>query len=627
MAMQSDVLQLVTEIDDGSQLPFRLTLFEGVRERQVPIKKLVTVPKNIQNCIYQINELVDLKIRLDIAGDETLDIAWAAIHSKAGDSSGFHFLMSRENPTFTFYSTKNKDEDYPWRCGTYHFEINFKGKKYYGGFQINPKNINRGQFAKMHELINRELEGLATDYLKEKQTYGNFSDFEENSHWRFLQWYEKNGYKLNNALTLIESNSQNELKNKYVTENKPKHINYHSIKWQTTAKGQTFKNVKYLNRKLVLHWNTDSNQLVKYRMFLLLKRMNEVICFLCQIEKELRNERYEVGRDVDELLAKNNQIKMYKPVTDKDKKRIQNTLDNKKEELEIVWNQEKRVKYYTKKFRKSKKVLHDRMHTTFWSQVSNRLTERIIIGRHIGYQLFHQIWQEANLLVSDDGLKKVSLPVYKETAELYEYYVFFGVIDSFRGLGFSAKSESISEQLISTFFENGLKDGSTVILQRNSTCVHVTYDEMIEHDADIALKKDRNFYSGRFHRKPDIRIDKYVQTEESEDWKYLSSFIVEVKYSPFYNIHSKHAKTKAMEQMDDYMSIGYVQKKGVKKDYKRGIVEEVICIYPGDKYQKVKKDDQYGIFLQYYPNVKSDNLHHAVGKAELTTMLDNFTAQ
>ena len=87
--------------------------------------------------------------------------------------------------------------------------------------------------------------------------------------------------------------------------------------------------------------------------------------------------------------------------------------------------------------------------------------------------------------------------------------------------------------------------------------IEIIYDEMIETSADLALQKNKNFYSGANSRKPDIRIDCFLT--ENKEWSYFSSFVVEVKYSPFYNIHNDEGKTRAMKQMSDYWSIMYVR--------------------------------------------------------------------
>ncbi|CKI41474.1 Uncharacterised protein [Streptococcus pneumoniae] len=87
--------------------------------------------------------------------------------------------------------------------------------------------------------------------------------------------------------------------------------------------------------------------------------------------------------------------------------------------------------------------------------------------------------------------------------------------------------------------------------------MHVAFNDLIETHPLIALSKGSNFYNGEDTKKPDIRLDCYVK----EDGKYVykSSIIIEVKYSPMYNIFQHVGNTKATEQMYKYWSIKYVE--------------------------------------------------------------------
>lgn len=111
---------------------------------------------------------------------------------------------------------------------------------------------------------------------------------------------------------------------------------------------------------------------------------------------------------------------------------------------------------------------------------------------------------------------------------------------------------------------------------------------------------------------------------ENKEWSYFSSFVVEVKYSPFYNIHNDEGKTRAMKQMSDYWSIMYVRLSNGEKKFNRNRINNVVCIYPGAYNQPIKISHDFGTFLQFYPNTESDDIYDIIGKEELKSLIVNW---
>lgn len=620
MVMQTKTsLSPITKVEDGVDLPFQLTILvgEGWHEQEIAITQLTTLTHRIHQYMYEIEELKKLRIRLNGSIEHEVHMVWGTVQTDEADDPVFAMTLKEENIEQTLFP--KKDEQYPWRCGTYHFEVIYQEKRYFGGFKITPKNVDDQQLAEIHDLINTELEGLTIDYVSQKQTYGTLSEIEESSYWRFIQWYFENEKVLFNSLRMIENNTQNELSRKYVIENIPKHIDHRSIKWQNTAKGQVYKDSRYLNRKLILHWDSQPNRLVKYRMSYLIKKLSTVINFLSNIKNESEIELTQVNDDIKKLeksqtIAQNSHL-----TTDREKKRIKNTLITKRKESEKIKDRYKRITDVFTNLETSHGLITNYIHSGFWAIVSNKLPSSIVIGKHVGYQVFNKLWMDSSGMTLDDSVKTVTLPVYKPSFELYEYYVFFGIIHVFRELDFKTYEESIAQQLTRTFFEDGLKDGSQVTLVRDTLKVDIIYDEMVEHDADLAYEKGKNFYSRGSHRKPDLRLDLYYMSEDT--WYYSSTFVIEVKYSPIYNIYTTHGKTRAMDQLSEYWSIMYVYSKGV---YNHNAVQKVICIYPGAKKRSVKFNSEDGVFLQFYPNPESTDIYNIVGKDELKTMVNKW---
>ncbi|MDY0407663.1 hypothetical protein [Paracerasibacillus soli] len=446
--------------------------------------------------------------------------------------------------------------------------------------------------------------------------YGNLSDIEESSYWQYIRWYFENERMLHHALQMIEKNTQNELSKRYVIDKQPKQVDERIVKWQNSAKGQVVREMKFLNKNLFLQWDTHSNRVVKYRVFLLSNKLKVILKLVTKIGQEYEREKKQSERDIRELEYTHKQLLENRFITDREKSRIGNALKVKKLEFKKLEDKFVRATNELHKLIKSRATLNNVMNNTFWSKISDKMPHLIVLGKHVGYQIFNKLWIESNEISVEDGSRIVSLPVYKPTYELYEYYVYFGAIHALETLEFKAYNDSLWNQLTQSFFEYGLKDGTKVTLSKDHLRVDITYDELIEHDSDIALDKDKHFYSAGINRKPDIRIDLYEMEEQG--WKYTSSFIIEVKYSPFYNIYSKQGRTRALEQLSEYWRIKYVYKEG---HYEHKAIHKVICIYPGTNNRSIKFNSEHGIFLQFYPNADSDDNYDIVGKKELIKML------
>lgn len=616
MGMRSNTMEKTTIINGKQSLPFQLLIIED--RNHIPITDLTTSTKSIPNCIYRVKEWSHLEIEFISDESQSVDIKWGVVSQ---DEFELSFHLDAGKRMHLLYEQSGK-QTFPWRCGFYHFEVVYKGKKYYGGFEVYPRTVTRIQFAQMHKWINHHLEGLATDYLHYTKTYSNLSAIEESGHWHFINWYIDHEKQLYQSITAIEQNSKHELERKYAIENEPKHIDHRSIRWQATAKGQALKGIKYMNRKMILSWDTEANQIVKYRMMQLLQKMDDVLSFLMDMDDNAYHYFVRAEKEETDLAEKLTQIKEINRVTDKEKKRASAALTAKKMEKKKLQRQSDRMRHTLDRFTKSRQLLSNRIHADFWKRVTNRFPKRAAIGQNAAYRLFHQLWVSFETLYNNDQKNEMKTPVYKPTPTLYEYYIYFGVIRLIQSLGFEPEKSSVEEQLMSTFFENGLMDGTKVSLVKEDMKLDMVYDEMIEYSEQAALANGTNFFSGGTHRKPDIRMDCYVM--EGESWKYKSSFIIEVKYRPFINIFNRNGSTDTMEQMMEYWNIKHVEKSSGRPDYNHKPIEYVVCVYPGAQDQALVEEAGAGRFLQYYPNPNSKDMFDIVGKDQLKELLQEW---
>lgn len=624
MVMLSKVETYSTVVDGEKTLPFRLILLSRNRKHRIPISRLTSNPQEILNYLYEVIEFMDLEIMLDTSENLQVQVNWGNVSHHEEDMN-FQFTLDHENNVYSLflYSDIGKTVgNYPWRCGLYHFEVKYKDETYYGGFKVSPKNVDEEQLEKIHEFINSRLEGLVLDYLHHKKTFSNLAQIKMDSHWQFIQWYKKTEKKLHQSLNMIENVTENNMNKSYLIEKEPKHLDNKSIRWLNSAKGQFYQYNGYLNRKLFLDNNSKSNRLVKFRLRAIINKIKNAVETLDEVIHSMELQWLELKDDIDELHHQVNKIQSDVRVSSKEKTRMKNSLITKEIEKNEVEQHLQNLKKTQKDLFKSLNLLYGRLSSDFWSKIDDRPPKKLQFEKFIGYQVFQDIWKQYVEKTPENTKSSLEVPVYKPTHELYEYFVLLGVIFIFEELGFSAFYDSVREQLMSTFYEGGLMDGTTVMLRNNEMQVEVIYEGMVEHNDSVALAKNTNFFSSRTHRKPDIRIALYKEHEG--DLKYCSTFIVEVKYRPLFNIYSDLGNTKTMEQMNDYWSITYVYEENDEVKYNRNSVAQVVCVYPGDKKAPLILKSAPGDFLQYYPYTDSGNSLDIVGKEDLKRLIEKW---
>jgi len=605
-------------IENDKRLPFQLILLVGPKKQEVPILNLTNNPQYILNNLYQIEEFVDIEIKVKMNRNYPIAINWGSVSDKEDDIS-ISFVLEQDQQVYSLYLNEKDKGGYPWRCGIYHFEVTYNDKNYYGGFKVAPRNINERQLDKIHEYINIHLEGLAIDNINFKNTFADLSTFEKSSHWQFINWYKDIEKRLHQSLFMIENNSQKIMRKMYLIENQPKHIDSRSIRWENSSKGQVLKGNSYLNRKLILDFDSSSNRLVKFRLRLLVTHIERIINMISEVNDETESKLNEVTKDIESLIKQVDQMQLNVRVSEREKIRMKKALKSKEFDQEKIRLNSDNIKSVQKKMILSKKLIYNRLRSEFWSNIGDRPPKELKLENSPGYHVFQQVWNQYAELTVAKSTKTFRLPVYRPTYELYEYFVFLSVMSIMIELGFDAFTDPIREQLISTFFESGLIDGTTVSYQKENKRVDIIYEGLVEPNDNVAIKKETHFFSSRNHRKPDIRMVMYVIGEGQ--MSYHSSFIIEVKYRPLINIYSQIGNTEAMDQMNDYWNITYVYNENGEIKYNRNSIKHVVCVYPGDKYAEIQEKSAPGEFLQYYPSQNEDII---VGKEELKILINTW---
>lgn len=601
MDMYSNGMKEFKTTVNNDTLPFLLYL--NIGNKKIYITHLTEDLKNVFTQNYEIEEYQNLTLGIESNKREyNIKINWDKnFHDLEEDTEIYH--LSPQKKEIELFNYDN-NTPYPWSIGHYLFEVEYATKKYYGTFSIVPKNISENQFSKIHDFLNEKLEGITNEVLK----FNTVSNFDKNilkkiPSFIFFKWYLQIENKLFNALNIITKDTDTKRTLHYAIENIPKHIDRKSIRWKSTFKGQIYSN-KTFNRKYITNVNTINNQIVKKRIIGIKKRLEEVkydlYIELRNIEALLEEAIEKIKLFEKELVS----IQFNKTVAYSSKKRLENNIEVEKQKIEKYTNDIKDIEEMENRLNFSIKKIKTVLNNEFWLYISDFKAKGQIHSASRGYLLFDSLYKKFKQFEKGEDINFQISTVFKSTAVLYEYYVYFVVIECLLLLDFEfPENYDLKKQLLSYFYKEGLRDGTTVKLVsvKNKLSINVIYNEEVETSSEMALKKNKNFFTNQFNKKPDIKLDLYEITESE---KFISSFIFEVKYRPLHNIYQKIGATATMVQMENYRAINYIKENG-KLEHR--IIEEVICVYPGSDKKNLLIQSDYGYFLQLFPNNDSDS--------------------
>lgn len=610
-------------ISNGESLPFGLKLkfFNAYSKQQkfTPIKKLVHAIPYLRDAVYTIEEYASFSIQLETETDCEVIVKWSNIQSSLDGDSFQTLVLTKEQPEQIIYRYQ-PDNPFPWSVDYYHFEVHYLNRKYYGSFYVRPKNVDEDELEWMRELINERLHGLIVDYMRYKKSWNNIGSVKETSFWYLWEWYKTNETKLLSHLAMIESHSIKAISKAYKVQESPRKIDNHSIRWSNTSKGLIHNQSKFLNRR-ILHINdSEENRNAKRFIMKIQLQLQKIHQMVQAITEELMTRQQMTLNEIALNEQHLKRVTNYSMSTDGIKRRYRNVVYHKKNELIKIKEQRQNYEQMDYQIRKNVNTLKTILSNDFWSSISSKPSQRIMLGNHPSYKILYKIHKEIECMVSNETTKPLQLPVFKKTEVLYEYFVYFSLIDLFISRGFAAANEGVSQQLTTSFYQEGLEDMTTVELQLEDNLVCFVFNEELLTDENEALSRPGHFYTGQVKRKPDIRLDYYKLVDGER--LFQSSVIVEVKYRPLRNIYISTSVTEVMEQMEQYLSIRRLNMVGdqlnERDPYNRHPIKFALCLYAGKNHLSGNfVRATCGTFIQYLPETNGEIKNRDIIEDEL----------
>ncbi|MFB6646447.1 hypothetical protein [Bacillus toyonensis] len=599
-------------VDTNETLPFVLKLIIGTEAKgeYILLNRLCTSTTALVQCIYKVQELKPIRLHYHYESPMNITFIWNKVYEGQKNIKESQYEINEKKQKVLIYEHGKTEFFYPWRCGLYHFEVRIEDTTYYGAFQIVPKNFFDDQFEMIQNYVKSILNELILDRGYYKKTFSALSDIEDSSYLVLLRKLPQKMKKIKQVFKKIESSS------KFI----------HEYKWEVKERKATRKGTimaerksytKYYNRKFIEQKNSRENAFLKFKAMQFYHYLLEAESFLRQTieilerEKKKKLEEFQAVKTIMQTIERNGSV------TDREKQKYKNIHLLKEADLRKSSVKIQEYKILAHIVRESVHYFKTLIYSPFWREVSET-------GNMNSYDLpipHQQLLQHLNLLPQYTDQSPSLLFVYKPTFLVYEYYAFFIVISMLEQIGFKARNP-IREQIQEHFYVDGLQDGTTVVLHQDDMKVHVAFNDLIETHPLIALSKGSNFYNGEDTKKPDIRLDCYVKEEGK--YVYKSSIIIEVKYSPMYNIFQHVGNTKATEQMYKYWSIKYVEEQNGKRVFHRRAIYEVICVYPGSHMHSKKIESGCGVFLQLYPYKTKQGEEKLAGKHGMVQIFEKW---
>ncbi|MFK4319261.1 hypothetical protein ABH946_001966 [Bacillus sp. RC145] len=610
--MQNEERYETAIVDTKETLPFVLKLIIGTEGKGdfILLNRLCTSTTALVQCIYKVQELKPLKLHFHYQNPMDITFIWNKVYEGQKNIKESQYELNEKKQRVLVYEHGKTEFFYPWRCGLYHFEVRIEDKTYYGAFQVVPKNFFDDQFEMIQDYVKSILNELILDRGYYKKTFLALSDIEDSSYLVLLRKLPQKMKRIKQILKKVESNAE------FV----------HEYEWETKARKTTRKTAimterklyaKYYNRKFKEQKNSIENAFLKFKTMQFYYYLLEAEIFvrktieILEGEKKKKSDEFQAVKTIMKTIERNGSV------TDREKQKYRNLHLLKEADLRKSSVKIQEYKILAHIVYESVQYFRNLLYSPFWREVSETATINSNTLSIPHQQLIHHL----ELLPQHTEQPPSLLFVYKPTFLVYEYYAFFIVISILEQIGFEDKNP-IREQIQEHFYLDGLQDGTTVILHRDDIKVHVAFNDLIETHPLIALSKGSNFYNGEDTKKPDIRLDCYVKEEEK--YVYKSSIIIEVKYSPMYNIFQPVGNTKATEQMYKYWSIKYVEEQNGKRIFKRRAIYEVICVYPGSHMHSKKIESGCGVFLQLYPYKTKQGEEKLAGKHGMIQIFEKW---
>ncbi|MGD6844685.1 hypothetical protein ACQCVH_19495 [Bacillus infantis] len=582
----------------------KIVLFEGL---STAIKFFADAPEHFDN---------DAKVEIQ-----------TSLYDSSDTQETLRYQLSLE-PSLNWMYKHSDHDTFPWRMGTYHLHVHYKGKVYTTGIIVKPLYLSTEQVQTVHNYLEVKIEGIIYDLIYSSESildkgekiltnwyydYARYITSQKESIFYFLMSLEK--YPLSH---LISSNEISLL---------PGRINRRSIKWSTTNSGiaknsGVGEETYYYNRVKKVDYNQNANQWMKNILSSWSSELHHVIETISKSHNDVQKKLYSLRHKIVDLHKRKNYLDTKREVSKTTKIDIWAQISILEKEIqkhdEILTQQENWMKQLRSIFSRMIYLLNN----SFLQEVERGKYKPML--KNNNYYQLNLIYEKSKQFHQKQGGNKQFVKILKPFWQVYEYYCLFSVLDSLKKLGFQI-NKGFEPNFVELYHQSLIPPETFFELENDRAIIHCWYDKY-HGDKFSAEQKGELFFAGQEKKRPDIKLDLYEKKENGE-LLFISSLIIDAKFRKLANMHNEDYATTTYQQLTSYYNFFYLGKN--RKSRRGQVVQQVICLYGSERGTKVKKTVEPLLYIQLFPHIKENGEIETKGELEvleeLHYWLEDFT--
>ncbi|WP_340021958.1 hypothetical protein MHI24_23630 [Paenibacillus sp. FSL K6-1096] len=568
-------------------LPFQLDFIAGREGNlELPIKVFWDAENELDHTQFQtIHENVPLSVRFvasegAVPADSELWIETASFN-EVGENRSFSIPISCESRQTHLYSHETNapgQETFPWRMGHYIVKIHTGSTTYFTGIQVIPNNLTLQQVHEIQNRLESEVEGLCHELILSQRSFAEpeQNEIAERWYYDYAMWILDKKQSIQGFLYAIERKPQDEVHTSYRNSNQVKRQDARTERWSQTSNGMAVNQGLSpgpftLNRLKDITLDTSANRWMKKIITMWKKELMEVSQLLTSDIITMIQEETLLSQTMQQ--ANNLTLRM---------ERVQNVYQR--------YRRTSRSQFFIAQ-NKRNALQKRRLIIVEWVNVLKALIGRfsffltqpfVLDVGEIGakpilkqrdYFRLNELFEESRNLKKDEGSSRLYKKFPRPTWRVYEYFVFFQMLDIFQDLNYMIV-EGLPSRMES-FHVEGIAEGARVVLENEHGQVHVWFNKLLPYTWEDARRQGESFYLFGEHRWPDLRVDYYVRKGPSTFEFSKHSIVADAKLIKFRHLHNMDGlPTKTQAQLIAYSGIFF-------QESRRPVVDRVLCLYAG----------------------------------------------
>lgn len=503
---------------------------------------------------------------------------------------------------YNLFDYKN-NQDFPWRLGIYFFEIYFLNDIYICPFTVLPIHFTEQQVKKIHFLLESQLENICYELVYTTMSTAKEDEFlKTKSYYDYAMRIINQENIIKNTLIQFGRKINGSIQTSYKKQFFQKKIDNKSLKFSSMKNSQI-----EFNKKKIISFDNSENRWIKHVLYTwkndIINVVKLIINDLQKLNRELKIQDYEL-----ELAIKRKKFVLNEWAASENSKKA--TISNVKKIEEKKRISSLQIALLQRWSDKLQNIVNLLSYTLETSELNN-----LEIGKKKPnlkleiYRTLTSLYEYSHKIIHEENGSNQEVRVLKPTWKIFEYYVYFQVIQTIKNLGFEINKFSTYqlEDLLS------ISSGSGMNLENEEFSINIWYDRQINLKQEADRLND-NYYSTQ-NMRPDIRIDLYQKEQNT----HLSTLILEIKHKRFRSLYNSKFTTSVVDQLSKYRLIYYSNRNLKRRN--SSVIDKVLCIYSFDESADVRIEGDPDTFIQLFPDMNSDLV---IGQNELLEEIQSW---